>query len=157
MARYNAWANHRLFDACAALAEAEYLAERPAFFRSLHGTLSHLLVVDRLWFARIVGSAPPHRSLDELPYGDFLGLRVAREAEDAQIVEYVDGWAEADFDRLITYTTVAGERHGDRLSDLLSHVFNHGTHHRGQAHDQLSQTEVAPPPIDLIYYLRETG
>lgn len=157
MARYNAWANHRLFDACAALPEADYLAERPAFFGSLHGTLSHLLVVDRLWFARIVGAAPPHRSLDELPYGDFLGLRVAREAEDAQIVEYIDGWAEADFDRPVTYTTVAGERHTDRLSDLLSHVFNHATHHRGQAHDQLSQTEAAPPPLDLIYYLREIG
>ena len=157
MARYNAWANHRLFEACAALPEAAYLAERPAFFGSLHGTLSHLLVVDRLWFARIVGAAAPHRALDELPYGDFLGLRVAREAEDAQIVEHVDGWEEDDFGRPLTYTTVAGERNTDRLSDLLSHVFNHATHHRGQAHDQLSQTAVAPPPLDLIYYLRVTG
>lgn len=154
LARYNAWANRRICAACAELHTAEYLAERPAFFGSLHGTLSHILVVDRLWLARIEGKAAPHGALDELPYGDLAGLRVAREAEDAQITTLVGGLDEADFARPVAYGTTAGERHESPLGDLLAHLFNHATHHRGQAHDQLSQTAVAPPELDFIYFLR---
>ncbi len=154
LAQYNTWANRRLFAACAELPAAEYLAERPAFFGSLHGTLSHILVVDRLWLARIEDKAAPHGALDELPYGDLAGLRVARAAEDAQIITLVGGLDEADLERIVAYGTMAGERQQDPLGDLLAHLFNHATHHRGQAHDQLSQTAVAPPALDFIYFLR---
>src|SRR5258708_12689124 len=89
LARYNAWANRRLYDACAALPEAEYMMPRPAFFGSIHGTLNHLLVGDRIWVARIEHKPNPKVTLDQILYGDLVALRVARQAEDDHLVNIV--------------------------------------------------------------------
>lgn len=156
-ARYNAWANERLYAACASLPEAEYRKPRPAFFKSLHGTLNHILVGDRVWFGRIEGRDAGIRALDQQLYGDFVGLRVARRAEDARIIACIDSFEEADYQRVIHYRNMNGQAQADTLGRLLAHVFNHQTHHRGQAHDLLSQTAIAPPALDLIYYMREVG
>ncbi|MEE8248255.1 MAG: DinB family protein [Alphaproteobacteria bacterium] len=152
-AHYNAWANERLYEVCAGLPEAQYLEPRPAFFGSLHGALNHILVADRLWLSRLEGRDSGIGSLDQQLYGDFAGLRVARRAEDGLIIAYVEGLEAGDLTTPIRYTNMAGERHQDPLRLILAHMFNHQTHHRGQAHDLLSQTEVAPPPLDLIYFL----
>lgn len=157
-AQYNRWANRRLYKAAAELPEADYLKPRQSFFKSLHGTLNHILVADRIWLARFTGH-PNHgiKSLDQILYADLIGLTVAREAEDAQLVAFTDGLNDADLRQMVTYTNMAGQSHTRRLDHLLPHIFNHQTHHRGQAHDQLSQTNVAPPPLDLLYYLIEIG
>lgn len=155
LARYNQWANQRLYAACARLPEAEYLKPRPAFFKSLHGTLSHILVADRLWLARFEGKPQPYQHLDHIPYAELAGLRVAREAEDARIIRVVDALEDDAFARPFTYKNMAGETWSQPLDQLLTHVFNHQTHHRGQAHDQLSQTAVPPPELDFVYFMRE--
>ena len=156
LAAYNTWANQRLFAACGELAESKYLSSRQAFFGTIHGTLNHILVGDRIWFARLAGRKPAITALDQQLYGDFAGLRVARVAEDARIEAFVYDLGEADFGRLVAYENLAGEADEQPLGGLLGHVFNHQTHHRGQAHDQLSQTAVAPPSLDLIFFMRET-
>src|SRR5689334_23382665 len=69
LARYNAWANRRLYDAVAMLPEAEYMKSRPAFFHSIHGTLNHILVGDRIWLARIEEKPPPKLAHDQILYG----------------------------------------------------------------------------------------
>jgi len=89
LARYNAWANRRLYDACAALPEAEYMKSRPAFFGSIHGTLNHLLVGDRIWLARIEHKPNPKLTLDQILYGDLVALRVARQAGLAHLVDAI--------------------------------------------------------------------
>ena len=156
-ARYNRWANRRLFAAVAQLGADEYFKQRQAFFKSIHGTLNHLLVTDRLWLGRIVeGQAPPLK-LDQILYGDFVALRVAREAEDERMVTGIDSLKPERFREPLDYRSVTGERYIQPLYLVLAHVFNHQTHHRGQAHDQLSQTPVAPPDLDLAYFLREVG
>lgn len=157
LARYNEWANRRLYAACASLPEAEYQKSRPSFFGSIHATLNHILVGDRLWLGRINGHTPRIVSLDQILYPEFLGLKVAREAEDAQIVNTIDSLSDARLDQPLDYTTMAGEKQRAPLRFVLGHVFNHQAHHRGQVHDMLSQTAVPPPPLDLIYYLREAG
>ncbi len=156
-ARYNQWANRRLYATCAELPEAEYMKPRPCFFGSLHATLNHILVGDRLWVGRITGHLPDITALDQILYGDFIGLRVAREAEDAQIINLLDSMDEPTLNSTLRYTTMAGERAATPMRMVLAHLFNHQTHHRGQAHDLLSQTAVAPPGLDLVYYLREAG
>jgi uncharacterized damage-inducible protein DinB len=156
-AAYNAWANERLYAACARLPAAEYLKARPAFFRSLHGTLNHVLVGDRVWMARFEGRESAIHALDQVLCEDLSSLHQARRAEDARIAAYVEQLAEADFERDIDYRNMSGQPQRGRLGRLLAHFFNHQTHHRGQAHDQLSQTGVAPPELDLIYFLREKG
>lgn len=155
LARYNQWANQRIYAACASLPEAEYLKPRPAFFKSLHGTLSHILVADRLWLARFEGKPQPYQSLDEIPYAELAGLRVAREAEDARIIRIIQAMEDEAFGRPFTYKNIAGETWTQPMDQLLTHFFNHQTHHRGQAHDQLSQTKVAPPELDFVYFMRE--
>jgi len=156
LARYNAWANRRLYDACAALPEAEYMKPRAAFFGSIHGTLNHLLVGDRIWIARIQHKPNPKITLDQVLYGDFIALRVARQAEDDHLINLVCGIAERSLDQPLAYANTAGQRHQTPLRMVLAHLFNHQTHHRGQAHGLLSQTGVAPPSLDLIVYLRQS-
>jgi uncharacterized damage-inducible protein DinB len=74
------------------------------------------------------------------------------------MIELVDGYAEADLARMVRYRLIGQpEDVQTPLPVCWLHLFNHQTHHRGQVHDQLSQTAVAPPPLDLIFYLRETG
>ena len=94
-ARYNAWANARLYAACGALSEAAYLAERPVFFGSIHRTLNHVLVGDRLWLGRITGVPAGIPTLDTELFPDRDALRAAREAEDARIIGLVDGYDDA--------------------------------------------------------------
>lgn len=158
MARYSRWANTRLYDACAQLAEDEYRKPRQAFFGSLHGTLCHLLVTDWIWIDRVEGEPSRGLALDHRPFAALAELRPAREAQDARIVDIVDRLDEAAAagDAVYRPVTAPQEVRTPRYLCLL-HMFNHGTHHRGQAHDQLSQTDIPPPSLDLIYYLRETG
>jgi uncharacterized damage-inducible protein DinB len=155
LARYNRWGNHRLYDACAKLAEPEYMAKRPSFFGSIHATLNHILVGDRLWFARFTGVDTKIKSLDQILYADFPGLRVAREAEDAKIVNFVDGIDLPTLNSTLRYKTSSGADQATPVRFVLGHVFNHQTHHRAQVHGLLSQTSVPPPPLDLIYFLPE--
>jgi uncharacterized damage-inducible protein DinB len=154
LAGYNAWANERLYDACAQLPEDEYMKPRLAFFGSIHGTLNHLLVADRVWLARLEHKPPPKVTIDQILYGDLVALRVARGAEDEHIVNVVGDISARALDQPLAYANMAGERQRTVLRFVLGHFFNHQTHHRGQVHGLLSQTEVAPPPLDLIYYLR---
>ena len=156
-AHYNAWANRRLYDACAALPEAEYMKPRQAIFGSIHGTLNHLLVGDRIWLARIEHRPPPKLALDQILYGDLVALRVARQAEDEHLINLVAGIAERSLDHPLAYANLAGERHQTPLRLVLAHLYNHQTHHRGQVHGMLSMTSVPPPPLDLIYFLREAA
>lgn len=157
LARYNQWANRRLYAACAQLHEADYMKPRQAFFGSIHGTLNHILVGDRIWLGRIIGHDAGIKALDQILYGDFAGLRVAREAEDAQIITVIDAMDLPTLNTTLRYKplTDPGATVSVPMRFVLAHLFNHGTHHRGQAHGLLSQTSVAPPSLDLIPYLRE--
>jgi uncharacterized damage-inducible protein DinB len=156
MARYNQWANARLYNACTDLSDAERKQPRKAFFGSIHGTLNHIMVGDRIWLSRIVPwDAPVVIPLNSELYADFAELRREREKQDAYIIDYVNGLSEARIAGDVSYATTSGSPNVMMLGTILQHFFNHQTHHRGQAHDLLSQTPVAPPPLDLLYYVRE--
>ncbi|WP_341705037.1 DinB family protein [Ferrovibrio sp.] len=154
-ARYNAWANTRLYDACAALPQADYMAARPSFFGSLHNTLNHILVGDSIWMGRFTAQPATHiTALDQILHTDFAALRSARAAMDAAIIAFCDGLDDAALGGTFTYTNTRGQTFTDPLFPPLTHFFNHQTHHRGQAHGLLSQAGAAAPELDLIYFLR---
>ena len=88
-------------------------------------------------------------------YADFAELRREREKQDVSIIDYVNGLSEDRIAGDVSYATTSGAPNVMRLGTILQHFFNHQTHHRGQVHDMLSQTNVAPPPLDLLYYVRE--
>ena len=158
MARGNAWANRRLYAACAALAEADLRRDLGAAFGSIFGTLSHLLTADVIWLARFRGQAPPGWPLDHLPHDEFRDLAAAREALDADIAAFVAGLDAAALEETIKFrTVVAPAEIAMRLAPALAHFFNHQTHHRGQCHAMLTRLTGAAPSLDLIFMLREEG
>ncbi len=154
LARYNALANLRLYEACASLSDGERKRRRPAFFGSIHGTLNHLMVGDRIWLARFAGEEVPSTNLDAILYEDFGELREARLSEDARIEAFAAGIDQAFLGGTIRYVNNEGRTLEDPVDLLVTHFFNHQTHHRGQVHDMLSQTEVPPPVLDLHRVIR---
>jgi uncharacterized damage-inducible protein DinB len=157
-AAYNAWANRRLYDAAAGLGEADYRADRGAFFGSVRGTLNHLLVADRIWMHRFTGEGPRYSALDTVLHDGLADLRAAREREDARIAAFVDTLDATALAGTISYTTIAKpEPITQPLVPALAHFFNHQTHHRGQAHALLTGLQAAAPSLDLIMFQRETG
>ncbi len=149
MARYNAWANRRIYDAVAALPPGEFEKERPAFFRSIKGTLNHLLVGDRIWLAFLTGAENKIARLDQILYDDLPSLRRAREAEDARLIAHVAPRSESDYAGTLRYRSVLGDQFETPMAVVFAHIFNHHAHHRGQVHDLLTQTTVPPPVLDL--------
>ncbi|MFQ5971450.1 MAG: DinB family protein [Alphaproteobacteria bacterium] len=158
MARFNAWANERIYDCAGRLPDDDYRADRKAFFGSVHATLNHLLVVDRLWTGRIEGQDRGIRSLDQILYDDFAELRIARRKEDRRLIELVDGLDEKRLEAPVRFRRIIGDGEEEaRTGHILITLFNHQTHHRGQVHTLLTQCDIVPPPLDVLYFLEELG
>ena len=155
-AGYNAWANRRLYDAAAQLSDAEYRADKGAFFRSMHGTLNHLLVTDRIWMKRFTGEGEAPDRLDTILHERLADLRAAREAEDRRIIAYVGGLDDERLAGVIRYRRVSTpEAFVQKLMPALDHWLNHQTHHRCPAHVILTSLGKTAPELDLLYYQRE--
>jgi uncharacterized damage-inducible protein DinB len=159
-AAYNRWANERLYEAAAKLPDAEYRANRGVFFTSLHGTLNHLLVADRIWMRRFTGGGPVQMQLDEILFDELPSLATERRDQDERIIAYVDGLSEADLTTTFTYRTIVKPADITQpLAPALGHFFNHQTHHRGQAHALVTRAagNEAMPSLDMIIFQRATG
>lgn len=150
---YHQWAYARLLEAVAPLDEAAYRAPRGLFFDSLHGTLNHLAVADRIWLARVEGQPWQFERLDAEAAPD-------REALAVFLAEGVTGWRrwldrqnETDLERLLDYRNMAGQEQRQSLADIVQHLVNHGTHHRGQMSAALTALGQPAPLLDYIYFL----
>jgi uncharacterized damage-inducible protein DinB len=162
-AGFNRWANERLYAKAAELTDAEYRADRGAFFKSVHGTLNHLLVGDRIWMHRLDGTGDCPTRLDAILFDDLADLHAARRAEDERILRYVKGLDEAKLSgphSYISYRTIVRPAHiRQSIASTLDHFFNHQTHHRGQVHTLLTglRGRDFAPSLDLLVFQRETG
>jgi uncharacterized damage-inducible protein DinB len=156
MANYNAWANARLFRMAGALTDELYRKDVGAYFKNLHGTLNHLLVADRIWMHRLTGSGEQPKQLNAILFDDLSSLHAARVAQDRRITGFVEGLAEPAFEEVLDYRMLNGAVQRQRRREILAHLFNHQTHHRGQAHAILTFLGVAEPePLDLLIMQRE--
>jgi uncharacterized damage-inducible protein DinB len=154
-AGYNAWANDRLYDAAAQLSDAEYRVDKGAFFKSMHGTLNHLLATDLIWMKRFTGEGEAPDRLDAILHERLVDLRAARDAEDRRIVAWIGSIDEARLKGVIRYRRVSTpDEFVQPLMPALDHWFNHQTHHRGQAHVILTSFAKKAPELDLLYYQR---
>ena len=149
LCRYNRLANERLYGACARLRDAERTKDRGAFFGSIHGTLNHILVGDRIWMTRFEGGEASSTNLDAILYEDFEALRKARIAEDARIEAYTAALTAGSLEGPIAYVNNEGREFRDPLAVLLAHFFNHQTHHRGQVTAMVAQTDAPYPVLDM--------
>ena len=159
MARFNAWANERLYGVVAGLSDADYRDDRKAFFGSIHNTLNHLLVGDRLWLARVEGTEHGIHALDQILHDDFAALREARRAEDARFIALVDSYDEARLTAPVTFRRMSGGggEMSMRLDRILLTLLNHQTHHRGQVHAMLTAAGAEPLQMDVIDFMGESG
>ena len=151
LAAYNRIMNLRIYAACANLSDSDRKRHTGAFFKSIHGTLNHLLVGDSVWMSRFTGQPVAIRSLDQELYADFDSLRSQRVAMDNAIVQCVDGLNAERLGSSLTYSSLAGDRTTTLpLWFVLTHFFNHQTHHRGQVTTLLSQCGHDPGVTDFI-------
>jgi uncharacterized damage-inducible protein DinB len=154
-AHYNAWANARLYEVAARLSDEQYRADRGAFFKSVHGTLNHLLVTDRIWMQRCSGSGEAPDRLDAILFDRFDELRHARETEDRNIIQLVETLDDRSLSGTIKYRRVSSPQEFEQQLDLaLAHWFNHQTHHRGQVHALLTGLVGDAPELDLLIFQR---
>jgi uncharacterized damage-inducible protein DinB len=155
LARYNHWANLRLYGAALDMPEEQYRRRTGVFFGSLHGTLNHLLLTDRIWLKRLTGQGEHPDGLNAILYEDRHDLLRARMAEDARLNDVVAGYTDADLANAVSYRTTSGKPYSQPLQDILLHLFNHQTHHRGQAHACCSIVAgTEPPSLDLLLFQR---
>ncbi|MBD0336601.1 MAG: damage-inducible protein DinB [Cyanobacteria bacterium Co-bin13] len=140
LATYNQWMNGRLYEVCAAIPDETRKQDQGAFFGSVHGTLNHLLYGDRIWLARFQekpSSLPP---IGQNLYENFDDLRCHREAMDQEILSWAAALSEAWLAQPFQYTSSVDDK--TRVLPawvLVTHLFNHQTHHRGQLTTLLSQ------------------
>jgi uncharacterized damage-inducible protein DinB len=152
MARYNRWQNENLYGAADALSDAERQRTRGAFFGSIHATLNHLLWGDRIWMSRLAGTPRPQGGIPQSVslYADWNDLKRERAAFDTVIVDWADQLEDASLAGELTWFSGAIKAEVRKPKWLLvTHMFNHQTHHRGQVHCMLTQAGSKPGDTDL--------
>jgi uncharacterized damage-inducible protein DinB len=156
LARYNRWQNRSIYGAADRLPDAERKRARGAFFESIHGTLSHLYFGDQIWMHRFTGTTPLPiattiaESVTAMP--DWVELKTARAAFDEVIVAWADAMSAADLEGDLAWHSGALGREVRRPRWLLvTHMFNHQTHHRGQVHCLLTQNGLKMADTDLPF------
>jgi uncharacterized damage-inducible protein DinB len=151
----NAWANHRLFAACATLSQTDFEFERTGFFPSLQKTLNHIHVIDLFYVDALEGgSLGPRAWSNQVPYPDVTGLGPAQAAADRRLIAFCDALTLERLNRIVHIHR--DERvQNERCDRLLMHLFQHDIHHRGQAHAMLSGTAIAPPQLDEFFAVDE--
>lgn len=150
MARYNQWANATVRTALTSLPPSAWSEEKGAFFGSIMGTLNHVLVGDRVWLSRMTHT--PYEwftGLDQILFPEQEAFWDARTAWDEHILATIPT---LPTEGSLSYVNSRGEPQVTPWPVLLTHLFNHQTHHRGQVHTLISQLGGNAPPLDLLYF-----
>ena len=155
LTRYNAWANRLFFEAVAALPPGEATKERTTLFKSIVHTLNHNYVIDRIFQAHLEGREHGYTARNTVETPSFTELRAAQEAIDEWYVAWGDRMTEALLEEKIGFTFVGSGEGVMTRSEILLHVVNHTSYHRGFAADMFFQVPARPPTTDLPVYLRD--
>jgi len=155
LARYNAWATQALLTAVERVPDGDYRRDCGLFFKSIHGTLNHLLLGEHsLWRVRFQEGVPQIASLAQEMESDRATLASALLLEAQAWTPLIASWDAARFDGLLTYITLRGSAQSLPFAASLAHVFNHSTHHRGQITAALTAMGQPAPELDMVYMLQ---
>lgn len=162
MSTYNQWMNNKLYEAAAKLSSEKIKEDQGAFFRSILGTLNHILVADILWLKRFA-QHPKHyqalsyvrelvnpSSLDQILYDELPTLAAVRRELDQAIIDWCQEMEEDDLSNPLDYANSKGIKSIRSFGHLIQHFFNHQTHHRGQVTTLLNQNEIDVGTTDLL-------
>lgn len=148
MAEYNRWMNEKLYAAAAGLSDEQRKADLGAFFKSIHATFEHILHADTLWLKRFRGE-PLKAAAPGFAYPDFDALRAVRQERDQELLAWsltlTDDWLKHQY----RWTSVAGRVFTSPAFAVVSQIFNHQTHHRGQITTLLMQQGIDPGVTDI--------
>lgn len=156
LARYNRWMNDKVYAASAQLSDAERKADRGAFFKSIHATLNHLVWGDAMWLGRFTQGTALERAMPTVSagvdmYPDWAALQMARQALDAELDAWAGSldaaWLAHDFS---WYSGLSKTTRSKPAWLLVTHMYNHQTHHRGQVTTLLAQQKIDLGPTDLM-------
>ena len=150
--RYKAWANELVFDAAAKLPQAELTAPRKIVFGSMLRTLNHVYAMDEAWRAHLEGRPHGYTTRNPEACPPLAELRDAQKAIDGWFVQYADSLSRED--EIVDFQFIGGGPGAMTRRDILLHVANHGTYHRGTVAAMMYQAGVAPPTTDLPVFLR---
>jgi uncharacterized damage-inducible protein DinB len=154
MARYNRWQNENLYGVADSLSDAERRRERGAWFGSIHKTFNHLLWGDQAWMHRLADTPKPQAGIPDSValFDDWASLKSERSRFDRTIIDWADNVEDAWLAADMTFYSFATKRDWTRPRWLLvTHMFNHQTHHRGQVHSMLTQAGGRPGDTDLPF------
>ncbi|MCE2782069.1 DinB family protein [Limnohabitans sp.] len=153
-ARYHVWATHRLLEAVSRVPGEDYQRDVGLFFKSIHGTLNHMLVAEHLlWYARFAKGKSPVLALNSEIEPDRERLAQALKGGSANWTPLIAGLPAERFDGQLDYRTSQGEPLSLPFAATLAHVFNHATHHRGQITAALTAMGQPCPELDMVYFL----
>lgn len=153
LTQYHSWAFNRLYEYLESVSETDYRRECGLFFKSIHGTLNHSLLADKIWYGRCIDQSFTVSGLDEELYADRKQLETEINNQTVKWNEFLMQIDADRFDNLIEYQTTQGSSKTLQLANILSHVINHGTHHRGQVSAALTQFGYSVPEIDLPFFI----
>ena len=152
MATYNEWMNRRLYALCATLPEAELARDRGAFFGSIERTLNHIVYGDLSFLSRTTGDPPEVPEVGVDLFEGFHALHAARTELDARLIAWAAGLETAWLAEPLTYTSkIDGRTRTAPRWVLVTHMFNHQTHHRGQVTTLLAQMGLDMGSTDIPF------
>ena len=154
-AKYNEWANNRLYNALNNLTDDERREDRGAFFRSIHNTMNHVLLADILYRQRLEKTQITFNSLDEIVHADFNDLEESHRSNDKWCSDRCSKLDEIELNGDFSFKAVGmdkDEYYSLPLKVCLSNLFQHQIHHRGQVHHMISHASYDPPPLDIVKF-----
>ncbi len=148
---YQQWANDRLFAALGSLDPAQLSSPQGLFFGSIHHTTDHIMQVGRLWCARLRGE-PYQADYKRILYPDWNQLIEMTQSQSAELSLLLEARDEAFFDERLAFTSSNGQAREMWVRDVLTHMMNHQTHHRGQISAVITRLGGTAPEMDYFYY-----
>jgi len=168
LANYNRRMNRQVYESIEFLQPEILIEDRSAFFKSILGTLNHILVGDLIWLTRFssfstrylslhkLSEFPRPNGLSDMLYSDLASLKQVRELVDLSIIEWLSHEVKSDdFENTLVYSNTAGVVSERNLGALVSHLFNHQTHHRGQLSTILNQLDIDVGITDILIEIED--
>lgn len=155
LTRYKSWADKRFYEALAELPEHELLAPRPIYFGSMIRTLHHSYAMDRVWQAHLLGQPHGYTTRNPDTHPPFDELWEKQLEIDAWYVEHADSLDAGKLSEIVSFEFIGGGKGAMSRGDIILHVVNHTTYHRGHVADMLYHLSKHPPTTDMPVFLRE--
>ena len=148
---YNRWANSQTLDASAKLTEEQFTKDLSSSYRSVRDTLAHILAAEWIWLTRWNGVSP-RALLNPLDFPDLGSLRAGWAEVERDQTAFVNDLTDASLESVVTYLNTMGEEWKYPLGQMMQHLVNHSTYHRGQMATMLRQLGAEPAPTDFLIF-----